>query len=193
MYLTRVLWVLFIAAAVAWASGAVAADEFKIGVVDLDQALNATEEGKAAREELERKEREARSKVQPMMERLESLQEEIQGKKFVLSEEALYQRQLDLIELKNEIESEMKELEGKFKVDQERIVGPLRKKLVEIVQEIGREQGFTIVSAEDVHLASCRSPGKRDRVRYAPPQGTRRIGQCQQRRHVTAVWSLRVF
>jgi outer membrane protein len=39
----------------------------------------------------------------------------------------------------------MKELEGKLKVDQERIVGPLRKKLIDIVQRIGREQGYTVI------------------------------------------------
>lgn len=117
----------------------------RMAVVDLDQALNSTDEGKAAREELARKQREAEAKVQPQIERFKELQDELKSKKFVLSEEALYQRQLDLVELKNEIESEMKELEGKFKVDQERIVGPLRKKLIEIVQEIGREQGFTMI------------------------------------------------
>jgi outer membrane protein len=133
-----------LAAALGLASAA-GAEEYKVGVVDLDQALNATEEGKSAREELERKQREARNKVQPMVERFEALQEEIQSKKFVLSEDVLYQKQLDLIELKNEIESAMKELEGKLKVDQERLVGPLRKKLIGIVQKIGREQGFTMI------------------------------------------------
>lgn len=133
------------AAALLFAAPEAFAQEGRIAVVDLDQALNATEEGKAAREELERKRREAQSKVQPMVERFDSLQEEIKGKKFVLSEEALYQKQLDLVELKNEIETEMKELENKLKVDSERIVGPLRKKLIGIVQQIGRDQGFALI------------------------------------------------
>jgi outer membrane protein len=120
-------------------------EPMKIAVVDLNQALNSTDEGKAAREELARKQREAEAKVQPRIERFKELNEELKSKKFVLSEDALYQRQLDLVELKNEIESEMKELEGKFKVDEERIVGPLRKKMVSVVQQIGREQGFTLI------------------------------------------------
>ncbi len=128
------------------AVGTAADDEpLKIAVVDLNQALNSTDEGKAAREELARKQREAEAKVQPRIERFKELNEELKSKKFVLSEDALYQRQLDLVELKNEIESEMKELEGKFKVDEERIVGPLRKKMVDVVQQIGREQGFTLI------------------------------------------------
>jgi len=127
--------------------GATGADDepLRIAVVDVNQALNSTDEGKAAREELARKQREAEARVQPRIERFKDLQEELKSKKFVLSEDALYQRQLDLIELKNEIESEMKELEGKFKVDEERIVGPLRKKMIDVVQSIGREQGFTLI------------------------------------------------
>ncbi len=98
-------------------SPATAQDEItKIAVVDLDQALNTIEEGKAAREELSRKQREAEGKVKPDIELFQKLQEELKSKKFVLSEEALYQRQLDLVELKNKIESDMKELEGKLKV-----------------------------------------------------------------------------
>ena len=128
-------------------AGATGADDepLRIAVVDVNQALNSTDEGKAAREELARKQREAEARVQPRIERFKELQEELKSKKFVLSEDALYQRQLDLLELKNEIEFEMKELEGKFKVDEERIVGPLRKKMVEVVQGIGREQGFTLI------------------------------------------------
>lgn len=128
------------------AVGTAADDEpVRIAVVDLDQALNSTDEGKAAREELARKSREAEAKIQPRIERFKELNEELKSKKFVLSEDALYQRQLDLMELKNEIDASGKELEGKLKVDQERIVGPLRKKMEEVVRTIGREQGFTLI------------------------------------------------
>lgn len=123
------------------------AEEGPIGVVDIDQALNSTEEGKAAREELSRKQREAQGKLEPMVERFKEMQEELKSKRFVLSEEALYQKQLDLVELKTEIDNRAKELEDKFKVDKERLEGPLRKKLIEIVEELGKEKGFSLILA----------------------------------------------
>lgn len=144
MRVSKAMLLLGLAAVLAWGTGA--DDEpVKIAVVDLDMALNSTEEGKAAREELARKKREAEATMQPRIQRFKELQEELRSKRFVLSEEALYDRQLDLVELKTEIESEMKELENKLKIDQERIVGPLRKKMVEIVQELGRDRGFTVI------------------------------------------------
>jgi outer membrane protein len=136
-----------LAAAMMATAPAHADDEAKIGVVDIDQALNSTEEGKAAREELSRKQREAQSKLEPMVERFKEMQEELKSKRFVLSEDALYQKQLDLVELKQEIDNRMKELEDKFKVDKERLEGPLRKKLVDIVEEIGKEKGFSLILA----------------------------------------------
>ncbi len=117
----------------------------KIGVVDMEQALSSTDEGKSAREELGRKEREARSQVEPMVDRFKALQEEIKGKKYVLSEEALFDKQVELAELKNKIETKMKELEGQLQIDQGRIVAPLRAKMLEIIEEIGKEQGFTLI------------------------------------------------
>jgi len=144
MRVSKAMVLLGLAAVLAWGTGA--DDEpVKLAVVDLDQALNSTEEGKAAREELARKKREAEASVQPKIQRFQQMQEELKSKRFVLSEEALYERQLDLVELKNQIESDMQELENKLKIDQERIVGPLRKKMVEIVRNLGRDRGFTLV------------------------------------------------
>jgi outer membrane protein len=133
-----------LAAILALATGA--DDEpIRIGVVDLDQALNSTDEGKRAREEMDRKKREAESKVQPMLDRYQQMQEELKSKRFVLSEDALFQKQLDLAELQNQIQTKLKELEGQLKVDQTRIEGPLLTKMNEIVQGIGRDGGFTLI------------------------------------------------
>src|SRR5262249_3962561 len=85
-----------LAAVAAWATAASEEQAIRIGVVDIDQAISSTEEGKAAREELSRKQREAETKVQPMIDRYRALEEELKTKKFVLSDDALYQKQLDL-------------------------------------------------------------------------------------------------
>ncbi|HTY19360.1 MAG TPA: OmpH family outer membrane protein [Myxococcota bacterium] len=144
MRASKVSRFLLIAGLVAFCAGA-SADELKIGVVDLDQAINATDQGKKAREELSRKQRDAESQLKPMLEKGKALSDELQSKRFVLSEEALYQKQLDLIELENQVRNKKAELEGQFKVDYERLVGPLRSKLLEIVQDIGKTGGYSLI------------------------------------------------
>jgi outer membrane protein len=128
----------------AWGTGA--QDEgIKIGVVDREQAVISTTEGKAAREELSRKQREAEAKFQPMMDRYNSMQEDLKQKRFALSDEALFQKQLDLAQLQNEIQNKGKELEGQLQLDQRRLEGPLLKKLNDVIGATGKEAGFTVI------------------------------------------------
>lgn len=142
----RALRSLLLAAAVLLQAGAVSAQEaVKIGVVDIDQAVNATEQGKSARDELTKKRKAAEAELKPLMEKGRALAEEIQSKRFVLSEEALYQKQLDLAEIQNDARARMSELEGQYKVDYERLVGPLRQKLIGIITDIGKSEGFTMI------------------------------------------------
>ena len=144
-----ILLILTLAALPLWSAGA--EDQvIKIAVVDVDQALNSTEEGKAAREEFARKEREANSEVQPLLDRLEALEEELKGKKYVLSEDALFDKQVERAELVNRIQNKIKELEGQLKIDRGRLEAPLLAKLQNIVEEIGKEQGFTVIMRRDM-------------------------------------------
>lgn len=144
MRLNKGILVFALATAVLW--GTAAQDEpMKVGIVDIDQAISSTEEGKAAREEFARKQREAEALLQPMMEKYKALEDELKAKKFVLSDEALFQKQLDIAEIRNTIQNKMKELEGQLQVDQKRLEGPLTAKLVNIIEEIGKSNGFTLI------------------------------------------------
>jgi outer membrane protein len=144
MHRPKLRGLVVVAGLLAWAT-AVQADELKIAVVDLDQAINATDQGKKAREELSRKQRDAESQLKPMLEKGKAMADELQSKRFVLSQEALYQKQLDLAELENQVRNKKAELEGQFKVDYERLLAPLRTKLLDIVQEIGKTGGYSLV------------------------------------------------
>ena len=144
MRIHKVIVLLALAALLVWGTAA-SEESIKIGVVDIDQAISSTDEGKAAREEFARKQREAEAQLQPMYERYKALEDELKAKKFVLSDEALFQKQLDLAETRNQIQNKMKELEGQLQVDQKRLEGPLTAKLVDIISEIGKSKGFTII------------------------------------------------
>jgi outer membrane protein len=126
--------------------GTAAQDEpIKIGIVDLQQAVSSTDEGKVAREEMARKQREAEAMMAPLYERYKALEDDLKAKKFVLSDESLFQKQLDLAEVRNQIENKIKEIEGQLKVDQARIQEPLVTKLRTIINETGRDEGFTMI------------------------------------------------
>jgi Skp family chaperone for outer membrane proteins len=68
----------------------------------------------------------------------------MKSKRYVLSDEALFAKQADLLELRNKIE-QAEGARGPAQDRQGRLGAPLVSKLREIVQEIGKEQGFTII------------------------------------------------
>lgn len=127
-----------------WGLGA-SDDKLKIGVVDLDQAITSTNEGRQAREEFDRKKRQAEATLIPLMDSYQEIMKEFESKKFVLSDDARFQKQLDMAELQNQIENKRKEVQGQLQVDRERLIAPLRTKLIEVVEEVGREENFSLI------------------------------------------------
>lgn len=140
-------WMITLAAIALLAFGLGAKNDapMKIGIVDLELAVSTTKEGKAAREELERKKREAESILQPMIEEFQTKAKDFESQQFVLSDEARRKRELDLQERRMRIETKQKELQGQLEIDRERLVGPLRMKLLGIVDEVGKSEGFALI------------------------------------------------
>ena len=128
---------------------AAAADEknMSIGIVDFDQAVLATEEGKAAIEEFERKAREIEVELKPMVEEMQGLMAEYQQQEAVRSDEWKQDKQLEAASLRNRIEFKQKEAQSQLEVHRERLVAPLRTKLIEVVNTLGREEGYSLIIA----------------------------------------------
>lgn len=145
MRVEKVLLLLIaLALVIGWGTGATD-DPVKVGFVDIDLVLATVDSGKAAREELERKSRSAQARLAPIAEQLDALQKELQAKQFVMSEEAVRTKQLDMVELKNRYETKVKEEEGQFKIDQQRLIGPLIEKLGAVMKDVGRDNGFSLI------------------------------------------------
>ena len=101
-------------------------------------------EGKSAREGLERKLREAENKIAPLMQEYETKKQEFEARRMALSEDALKEKVLDLQSLENRIKGVNAEEQGKIEIDQ-RLFGPLREKFIEVVREVGQENGFSAI------------------------------------------------
>ena len=57
-----------------------------------------------------------------MIDKVKALDEELKSKQFVLSEDALFAKQLDLLELRNEIESKSRSSRASSRSTSERLV-----------------------------------------------------------------------
>jgi len=117
----------------------------KIGIVDIDQAIGASGAGKAAREELDQKKREAELELQPMVERYQELAGEYQKKRVVLSDEKRREMEVDITELQNRIELKQSEAQTRLRMDFERLITPLQQQLDKAVAKVGRDGGYSLI------------------------------------------------
>jgi outer membrane protein len=126
---------------------AVQAEEVKFGVVDVDQVLNSIDEGKAAKEELVRKTKEAEEVLIKMYESFEKEKKAFQKRveSHAVKDEVLQMEQLDLVEQQTEIQTKQKKLEAKVQMMQEQLVAPLTREILDQIQEIGKEGEYTMI------------------------------------------------
>jgi len=142
--ITKLLALAAMAASLGWGLAATN-DEFKIGVVDMEQAILSTDEGKKVRDELEAKIRDADGQLRPKVQRLQEMQKELEEMQHVLSKDALERRQFDFIEARNQLENDSRGMEQQVKLDRARLLKPLQDKFVSIVEQVGRDNGFSMI------------------------------------------------
>jgi outer membrane protein len=140
----RLLAAAAIVASLGWGLAATD-DPIKFGVIDMEQAILSTDEGRAVREELEGKIRDADSTLRPKVQRLQEMQQELEEMQHVLSKDALERRQFDFIEARNQLENDSRGMEQQVKLDRARLLKPLQDKFVSIVEQVGRDNGFSII------------------------------------------------
>lgn len=148
MRFERVVLLIALGLALGWGLGATN-EPTKIGFVDAQQVIASSKSGKAAREELERKLREAEGRIAPLVQEYETRKKELEAKRFVMSEDAIKDKVLDLQSLENRIKGMNTEEQGKMEIDQQRLFGPLQEKFIAVVREVGRENGFSAVMLSD--------------------------------------------
>ncbi len=119
--------------------------EIKIGVVSISKVLVASQAGQSANQKL-------RSLLQPESQRLkqeeQALQkegEELQRQAAVLSQEAKRDKAREYQRKLYEHSVKMREFQAKAAQEEERIMGPVKEALVEVVQDFGAKNQYDII------------------------------------------------
>jgi len=138
--------VVFTLAAVVLTGSATTVDaQVKIGVVDLQRAINETEDGRQAKRRLKKVFDERQQSLNKKQEALKAQKESLERQQDVLSQDALKKKvekyQADLMELQNEYVQYQEELSTKE--------GELTQKILEkmqaILRRIGQTDGYTMI------------------------------------------------
>ncbi len=119
--------------------------QVKIGVVDLQRAINETEDGRQAKRRLKKVFDERQKSLNAAQESLKAQKESLERQQDVLSEDALKKKvekyQADLMELQNEYVQYQQELTQK----EAELTGKILEKMQEILRRIGQTDGYTLI------------------------------------------------
>ena len=126
------------------ATSAFAAD-VKLGYIDMQRALNSSEAGKEAKEQLAARVKKYQDEINSKQEEIKKLKDELEKQGMLLSESARASKEKDyqqrLKEFQRFTKDAQEELQGKDEEFTRRILEGMEK----IIQEFGRKNGYTFI------------------------------------------------
>lgn len=122
-----------------------AAAPTKIGVIDLQQILAESKAGKAAGKRLESKAENFKGKFQSEQKELQTLQEEIEKKSSVWSEEKRAEKVRELQKAGRDYKEKTSDASFELKQLQEKELTPILETLRGVVEQYGKKNGYAII------------------------------------------------
>ena len=116
-----------------------------LGVVDTRRAIVGCKAGQDAQAGLTSLMEKKKEIFGPQEEELNKLQQEFETQKFVLSQEALEERRIEIARKKSKLERAVEEAREEMAVAERKAFQPLLTKVEELLKDIGKEKGLLMI------------------------------------------------
>lgn len=130
-------------------SGAIAVEahaaDFKVGFVDMQKALAASQVGREAQKRYEGEVKRAQSKLDEKKDEYKKLQDNLEKQKESLNDKAKAEKAEELMTVEKDLRRSYQDSQEQLRRKNDQIVGELVVKLRKIVDEYGRNEGYTII------------------------------------------------
>jgi len=123
---------------------AFAADS-KLGYVDLQKALNLSDAGKTAKEQLAGRVKKYQDEINVKQEQLKKLKDELEKQSSVLSESARGGKEKDYQQKLKDFQRFTKDAQDELQAKDEELTKKILEDLDKVVQEYGRKNGYTFI------------------------------------------------
>ena len=121
------------------------AAEFKLGVVNMQKAIQSTSAGKKAKTELESDFEKKKKDLQKKEADLKKMQEDIEKKKSVLSEEVLSKKQEEFREEMMKFQQVVGKNQSEIQKKEQELTQPILEKMKKVIEKISKEKGYSAV------------------------------------------------
>jgi outer membrane protein len=86
-----------------------------------------------------------REELRPREAELKRLTEEFESQRFVLSKEALQEREINLLKQRRDLERDFQSAQEELEIEQRRIMDPLLRDVRAAVHKVGEANSFTVI------------------------------------------------
>lgn len=119
--------------------------EYKIGFVDLQRVIDASEVGKNARDEIQKNAEEFKAQADQMQAELEALAAEYKSQAEVLTAEAKREKQDEISRLELDLNRFVKDSQDELAMAEERALKQLLADIGKLIVEYGEQNGFSVI------------------------------------------------
>jgi len=129
------------------AVGVCPAAEAKLGYVDVQKALNLSEAGKEAKEQLSGKVKRYQDEINAKQEELKKLKDELERQGAILSESKKADKEKDYSAKLKDFQRFTKDAQDELQGKDEELTKKILESFEKVVQEYGRKNGYTMIFA----------------------------------------------
>lgn len=133
-------------------AGPVAAEEMKIGVINMQKVVAVSDAGKKAEEAVNQKMKALRDGFKKDEEALIALQKEIEKKSSAWSDQVKREKSIEFQKKRRDLAVKQEDANLELKKLREEKLGPILKQLQEVVREVAKKDGYTLVLPNNVVL-----------------------------------------
>ena len=121
--------------------------EAKFGYVDVQKALNLSESGKEAKEQLSGKVKRYQDEINTKQEELKKLKEDLERQGVILSESKKAEKEKEYSAKLKDFQRFTKDAQDELQGKDEELTKKILESFEKVVQEYGRKNGFTLIFA----------------------------------------------
>jgi outer membrane protein len=127
------------------ASSLVFAADMKIGIVDMQKAIQSTAAGKKAKTELETEFEKRKKELQKKEADLKKMNDDLEKKKSVMSEEVMGRKQAELQEEMMKYREVLTKNQSEIQKKERDLTQPILEKMRKTISEVAKEGGYTYI------------------------------------------------
>ena len=128
-----------------------------IAVLNLRKVFASSEAGKNAQKEMEQKVKELQEKFKKDEDALVALQDEIEKKSSVWSEDKKQEKGIEFQKMRRDLRVKQEDAQMELKKLEEKQLGPIRTELEKVIEKLAKDKGYTIILPSEVVMYSADS------------------------------------